>query len=76
MAVDDAVVRVRHVLTGASGEVRGVGLVVLAHGRAADDGLAAALRAAGVACTVIGDASAPRRLVHAVLDGARLGANL
>jgi hypothetical protein len=49
---------------------------VLAHGRGADDGLAAAVRELGIPATLVGDALAPRRLGHAVLDGARLGANL
>jgi 2,4-dienoyl-CoA reductase (NADPH2) len=57
-------------------ELTGIGTVVLAHGRAADDDLAIAVRALGIPATLVGDALAPRRLLHAVLDGARLGANL
>jgi 2,4-dienoyl-CoA reductase (NADPH2) len=62
-----------------SGEERvipDIGALVLAHGRGADDDLAAAVRALGIPATLVGDALAPRRLLHAVLDGARLGANL
>lgn len=48
------------------------GAVVLAHGRTANDGLRAALPA-DLECQVVGDALAPRRLTHAVLEGARFG---
>lgn len=75
-AVHDGVAELVHVFTGAASSLDGVDAVVLAHGRSADDGLAATLREAGYAVTLVGDALAPRRLVHAVLDGARLGANL
>ncbi|HVX21711.1 MAG TPA: FAD-dependent oxidoreductase [Acidimicrobiales bacterium] len=49
--------------------------VVLAHGRLADD-LADRLGPGGPPRYVIGDALAPRRLAHAVLEGARFGARL
>ncbi|WFE28072.1 FAD-dependent oxidoreductase [Solwaraspora sp. WMMD791] len=48
------------------------GAVILAHGRTANDGLRAALPA-DLECQVVGDALAPRRLTHAVLEGARFG---
>ncbi|MFY1638028.1 FAD-dependent oxidoreductase [Solwaraspora sp. WMMB335] len=52
------------------------GAVVVAHGRQADDRLRAELAAelpTDVACQLVGDALAPRRLSHAVLEGARFG---
>jgi 2,4-dienoyl-CoA reductase (NADPH2) len=76
LAVRDGTAEVRHTLTGAGSSLVRSDAVVLAHGRGADDALAAELRARGIPCTLVGDALAPRRLVHAVLDGARLGANL
>jgi 2,4-dienoyl-CoA reductase-like NADH-dependent reductase (Old Yellow Enzyme family) len=69
-------VSVVHTYTGATGALDGVDLLVVAHGRSPLDAVAAELRATGLAVTLVGDALAPRRLVHAVLDGARLGANL
>ncbi|MCW2570905.1 MAG: FAD-dependent oxidoreductase, partial [Frankiales bacterium] len=47
--------------------------VVVAAGRVASTGLSTALGSAGIAHHVIGDALAPRRLTHAVLEGARFG---
>jgi NADPH-dependent 2,4-dienoyl-CoA reductase/sulfur reductase-like enzyme len=76
VAVRDGTAELVHLLTGERSVVDGIDLVVLAHGRGANDGLAQQLRSRGVPHTLVGDALAPRRLVHAVLDGARLGANL
>ncbi|HEX7094765.1 MAG TPA: FAD-dependent oxidoreductase [Acidimicrobiales bacterium] len=67
---------VEHVFTREVTKILQVDAVVLAHGRSPADELAHALRDAGIAATLVGDALAPRRLVHATLDGARLGANL
>jgi 2,4-dienoyl-CoA reductase (NADPH2) len=47
--------------------------VVVAAGRVASTGLSTAFGSAGIAHHVIGDALAPRRLTHAVLEGARFG---
>jgi 2,4-dienoyl-CoA reductase (NADPH2) len=47
--------------------------VVVAAGRVASTGLSTTLESAGLAHHVIGDALAPRRLTHAVLEGARFG---
>lgn len=49
------------------------GGVIWASGRRARDELRAALERAGLPSVLVGDALAPRRLVHAVLDGARVG---
>jgi 2,4-dienoyl-CoA reductase (NADPH2) len=66
----------KHLLTGRSSALPVAG-VVLAHPRrpAPHDGVLDALRAArGDAPTfVVGDALAPRRLTHAVLEGTRFG---
>jgi 2,4-dienoyl-CoA reductase-like NADH-dependent reductase (Old Yellow Enzyme family) len=50
--------------------------VVLAHSRRSDQAVAALTRAAGVETFVIGDALAPRRLTHSVLEGTRFGLSL
>jgi 2,4-dienoyl-CoA reductase-like NADH-dependent reductase (Old Yellow Enzyme family)/thioredoxin reductase len=52
------------------------GTVVLACGLVPDDSLAAALRGRIPEVHVVGDALAPRRIMHATLDGARVGAAL
>jgi 2,4-dienoyl-CoA reductase (NADPH2) len=76
LGVRDGTAELVHLFTGARHAVDGIDVVVLAHGRGANDRLARELRERGVPTTLVGDALAPRRLVHAVLDGARLGANL
>jgi pyruvate/2-oxoglutarate dehydrogenase complex dihydrolipoamide dehydrogenase (E3) component len=76
VSVHDGTAELVHLLTGERSVVEGISLVVLALGRGANDELAQQLRSRGVPNTLVGDALAPRRLVHAVLDGARLGANL
>lgn len=58
-------------------QVRAVpGTVVLACGLVPDDTLAAELRGRIPEVHVVGDALAPRRIMHATLDGARVGAAL
>jgi hypothetical protein len=69
--VGDGWVDLRHVLTNAVERLDGADSVVLAGHRAPSDHLARPLRRAGLTVTVVGDALAPRRLVHATLDGAR-----
>ena len=54
-------------------KVRGVDTVVLACGTRADDRLAKALRGKTKELVLIGDSLAPRRIMHAMLDGARAG---
>ncbi len=46
---------------------------VLTERRRSNAGLLAGLERAGAECVAVGDALAPRRLAHAVLDGARAG---
>ena len=47
--------------------------MVLACGTRADDRLAKALRGKTKELVLIGDSLAPRRIMHAMLDGARAG---
>jgi 2,4-dienoyl-CoA reductase-like NADH-dependent reductase (Old Yellow Enzyme family)/NAD(P)-dependent dehydrogenase (short-subunit alcohol dehydrogenase family) len=69
----DGVLATRNSLTGEPGRIEGVDSVVLAGGRKPDNGLAAELSAQGLQVHLIGDALSPRRMLHATLDGARLG---
>jgi 2,4-dienoyl-CoA reductase-like NADH-dependent reductase (Old Yellow Enzyme family) len=64
---------VRHSLTGAADAIDGVDSVVAVGGRIGDDGLAATLDGIASEVHLIGDALSPRRMLHATLDGARLG---
>jgi 2,4-dienoyl-CoA reductase-like NADH-dependent reductase (Old Yellow Enzyme family) len=63
-----------HTLTRQQSTVGPVDSVVLACGARARDELAAQLE--GMEVRLIGDALSPRRLVHATLDGARLGTTI
>ncbi len=69
----DGVLTTRNSLTGELGRIESVDSVVIAGGRTPDDGLAASFRSLGLPVHVIGDALSPRRMLHATLDGARLG---
>jgi 2,4-dienoyl-CoA reductase (NADPH2) len=60
-------------LFGGAEQLMSPGTVVVAAGRVASTGLSTSLGSAGIAHHVIGDALAPRRLTHAVLEGARFG---
>lgn len=53
-----------------------VSAVVLAHTRVSESGAADVARAAGLSTHVVGDALAPRRLTHAVLEGTRFGSRI
>jgi hypothetical protein len=64
----DTATRERRTVAGAT--------VVLACGLVPDDRLATALTGRVPAVHVIGDALAPRRIMHATLDGARLATAL
>jgi 2,4-dienoyl-CoA reductase-like NADH-dependent reductase (Old Yellow Enzyme family) len=68
----------RHVYTEREERVDGIDLVVVAGHRRADCALAGALRVAApaLAVHVIGDALAPRALLDAVAEGARIGASI
>ena len=67
---------IRNSLTNRPDRIADVDSVVTVGPRVPGDGLAEALRPLGIPLHVIGDALAPRRMVHATLDGARLGRTL
>ena len=71
-AVERGGARIRHTVTGAERLVAGA-TVVLACGLRPDDRLARELAEAGREVHLVGDALAPRRIMHATLDGARVG---
>jgi len=72
-AFADRRLAVSNSLTGVPDVIEDVDSVVAVDGRIGDDGLAAALREISPEVHVIGDALSPRRMLHATLDGARLG---
>lgn len=65
--------RVRNSLTRAESEMADVDSLVVIDGRQPVDGLAVQLKGLVKDIHVIGDALSPRRMLHATLDGARLG---
>lgn len=67
----DGVLSTEHVFSAKAAQIP-AGAVVLAHGRAANHVAAADVGEA----YVIGDALAPRRITHAVLEGQRFGATI
>jgi 2,4-dienoyl-CoA reductase (NADPH2) len=74
----DGVVDTEHLFAGVTGQIPAT-TVVTAMGRTAVDGLAGELPGrldARVPVYLVGDALAPRRVTHAVLEGARHGAAL
>lgn len=68
-------VTLQHLL-GGDDDVVPATAVVLAHTRVSDPGPADVARSSGLPVFVIGDALAPRRLTHAVLEGSRFGMSL
>ena len=75
-AVKGSTVATEHVITGDEGSVEGVELVVAAYPGRAADSLYRALKGRVGEMHLIGDALAPRGLMDAILDGARLGRHL
>jgi hypothetical protein len=71
-SVQDAGATVQQTFTGATRSLPDV-TVVLACGGIANDRLARELDGRIAEIYVIGDALAPRRIVHATLEGARVG---
>jgi len=63
----------RNSLTNRPGLIAGIDTVVAVGPRVPNDGLAAVLGPLGIPLHLIGDALSPRRMLHATLDGARLG---
>jgi dimethylglycine catabolism A len=70
---EEAEVTLAHAFTGATQVVRDIALFTYATSRAANDGLAAPLRAAGLEVHQIGDCFAPRLVLNATSEGHRLG---
>jgi len=66
----------RNSLTGRASLIPGIDTLITVGPRVPNDGLAAELRPLGIPVHVIGDALSPRRMLHATLDGARLGRTL
>ena len=72
-AIGDRTVTTMHVMTKHTSHKPDIDLVVLAYGGEARDALSETARTAVDEVHVIGDAQAPRRLMDAILDGARIG---
>uniref|UniRef100_UPI003983859C FAD-dependent oxidoreductase n=1 Tax=Phenylobacterium sp. TaxID=1871053 RepID=UPI003983859C len=70
---EEGEVTLRHIFTGAQQVVRDVALFTYATSRAADDAMAAPLRAAGLEVHQIGDCFAPRLPLNATAEGHRVG---
>jgi xanthine/CO dehydrogenase XdhC/CoxF family maturation factor len=68
--------KTRNSLTGKAGLIPGIDTLVTIGPRVSNDELAAELKPLGIPVHVIGDALSPRRMLHATLDGARLGRTL
>ena len=75
-ALKGSTVVTEHVITGEEGSVEEVELVVAAYPGRAADSLYRALKGRVEELHLIGDALAPRGLMDAILDGARLGRRL
>ena len=67
---------VRHLVTRAESALAEIDAIVVAMPRVANDGLWEELRSLAPEVYRIGDCLAPRRMVHATLDGARIGMRL
>jgi 2,4-dienoyl-CoA reductase-like NADH-dependent reductase (Old Yellow Enzyme family) len=73
VALEAGTLTIRNSITNSIDRIAGVDSVVAVDGRLADDSLAQSLPARVPKIHVIGDALSPRRMLHATLDGARLG---
>ncbi|MDO9490115.1 MAG: FAD-dependent oxidoreductase [Sphingomonadaceae bacterium] len=69
----DGVLLTRNTLTNAPGRIDAPGDIVDADSRIANSAMATELAGIAAQLHVIGDALAPRRMLHATLDGSRLG---
>ena len=74
--IDGRTVVTENVATKQEATIEEVDLVVAAYGGSADDSLYHKLKGRVNGLTLIGDALAPRRLMDAILDGARAGRRL
>jgi len=68
--------RIRNSLTGKPGLIPGIDTLVTVGPRVPNDRLAGEFRVLNVPVHLIGDALSPRRMLHATLDGGRLGRTL
>jgi 2,4-dienoyl-CoA reductase-like NADH-dependent reductase (Old Yellow Enzyme family) len=73
VSMADGALATRHTLTKAAELLPDPGTVINFENRTADAGAAALYAPLAPAIHVIGDALSPRRMVHATLDGVRLG---
>ena len=71
--VEEGRLRLRNHFTKRESMLDGIDSVVLACGGWPLDSLTPELRARGLTAHAVGDCQAPRRIIHAVLDGARAG---
>jgi dimethylglycine catabolism A len=69
VALHDCILSWRNVFTGQTQEIADVVLFLWSTPRVADDAIAAPLRAAGLAVTLVGDCLAPRNLLCAIHEG-------
>ncbi len=63
----------RNSITGAFGRIEDIDSAVILGDPTPNDALAGSIRGLGIPVHLIGDALSPRRMLHATLDGARLG---
>jgi 2,4-dienoyl-CoA reductase-like NADH-dependent reductase (Old Yellow Enzyme family) len=73
VALREGVLTTRNSITNAPGQIEQVDSIVMVGGRVPGVALASPLRSLRLPVHVIGDALSPRRMLHATLDGARLG---
>jgi len=71
--VERGAVVLKHFYSGREDRIPGTAAVVWVGPQRANDELVAALRGAGIDTRLVGDAFAPRRLTHAILEGYRAG---
>jgi len=71
--LEDGNLLTRNSFSNAPGRIEGIDSLVVADGRKPVNGLAAQLKDVVGKVHVIGDALAPRRMLHATIDGVRLG---
>ena len=67
---------IRNSINNAEDTIANVDSLVIVDGRLPDQTLTAQLAASGAELHVIGDALSPRRMLHATLDGTRLGGQI
>jgi dimethylglycine catabolism A len=72
-SLEDGLVRLANVYTGALVEISDVALLAYSTPRAPDDALDAPLRAAGMEIHVVGDCRVPGSVLAATAEGHRLG---